>query len=160
MAIAIRPIVSSDYPELLALNNEHAAELSLLTEESLARWVSVSFLAMRAEAHPAFLLAFDQDAPYDSPNFLWFQQRMPHFVYVDRIVVGASARGLGLARTLYEDLFIKAKAAGHDRIVCEVNSDPPNPGSDAFHAALGFVVVGEAYVEARGKSVRYLQRNL
>ena len=158
--MTIRPLISSDYPELLALNNAHAAELSLLTEESFAHWVSVSFLTMRAEAHPAFLLAFEQNAPYTSPNFLWFQQRMPRFVYVDRIVVGAAARGLGLARILYQDLFLKAKSASHDRIVCEVNSNPPNPGSDAFHAALGFTVVGEAYVESRGKSVRYLQRIL
>jgi hypothetical protein len=39
-------------------------------------------------------LAFDQHARYDSPNFLWFGARYPRFVYVDRIVVAASARGL------------------------------------------------------------------
>ena len=45
----------------------------------------------------AFLLAFDQSAQYDSPNFLWFRSRYPRFVYVDRIVVVSSARGRGPA---------------------------------------------------------------
>jgi uncharacterized protein len=41
-----------------------------------------------------------------------------------------------------------------------VNSDPPNPASDAFHAALGFEVVGEAAIHDGAKTVRYLARRL
>ena len=48
------------------------------------------------------------------------------------------------------------RAAGHARVVCEVNSDPPNPASDAFHAALGFAEVGQAVLATQGKVVRYL----
>jgi uncharacterized protein len=33
------------------------------------------------------MLAFDQDADYDSPNFLWFRERLARFVYADRVVV-------------------------------------------------------------------------
>ena len=104
----------------------------------------------------AFLIAFDQDARYDSPNFLWFRDRYPRFVYVDRIVVAAPVRGRGLARNLYRDLFARATAAGHERVVCEVNSNPPNPGSDAFHTALGFAGVGNAAIHGGAKTVRYL----
>jgi predicted GNAT superfamily acetyltransferase len=39
---------------------------------------------------------------------------------------------------LYADLFKRAKQLGQTRIVCEVNSQPPNPLSDKFHAAQGF----------------------
>jgi uncharacterized protein len=105
------------------------------------------------------LIAFDQDAAYQSPNFLWFKARYDTFVYVDRIIVAAHARGRGLARTFYEDLFDRARKAGHQRIVCEVNLDPPNPGSLNFHAALGFVGVGEAVLE-NGKTVQYMERAL
>jgi hypothetical protein len=108
----------------------------------------------------AFLLAFDQDADYDGPNFLWFRERYPRFVYVDRIVVASSARGRGLARLLYCALFVEAARAGHSCIVCEVNSEPPNPGSDAFHAALGFAKVGSASIHNGSKTVRYLLRRL
>ncbi len=105
-------------------------------------------------------MAFDQDADYDSPNYLWFRERYPRFVYVDRIVVAPAVRKRGLANRLYEDLFEAAIDAGHERVVCEVNSDPPNPASDAFHAALGFVEVGQASIHGGAKTVRYLARPL
>ena len=145
---------------LLGLNNEHAQELSWLEPARLQHLVGQSFLARRIGSLDAFLLAFDQDARYDSPNFLWFRARYPRFVYVDRIVVASSARGRGHARALYDDLFEHAVATGHARVVCEVNTQPPNPGSDAFHAALGFVEVGTASVYDGSRTVRYLSRAL
>jgi uncharacterized protein len=143
---------------LLALNNAHAQELSWLEPERLEYLVSEAFLARRIGDLDAFMLAFDQDARYDSPNFLWFRARYPRFVYVDRIVVAASARGRGCARRLYHDLFEHAVRSGHDRVFCEVNLSPPNPVSDAFHSALGFVEIGTAGVGNR--IVRYLSRAL
>ena len=122
--------------------------------------VEQAFLARRIGDLDAFLLAFDQDARYDSPNFLWFCARYPRFVYVDRIVVASSARGRGCARRLYGDLFEHAAEAGHKRVVCEVNTGPPNPASDAFHAALGFVEVGTASVYDGSRTVRYLSHAL
>jgi uncharacterized protein len=145
---------------LLALNNAHAQELSWLAPARLAHLVREAFVALRIGDVDAFLLAFDQDADYDSPNFLWFRARYPRFVYVDRIVVATSARGRGLARSLYDALFEEATRAGHSRVVCEVNSEPPNPESDAFHAALGFVEVGAATIHSGSKTVRYLRRTL
>jgi uncharacterized protein len=145
---------------LLALNNAHARELSWLEAERLEYLISEAFLARRIGRLDACLLAFDQDARYDSPNFVWFRARYPRFVYVDRIVVAPSARGRGCARRLYDDLFEHAIRAGHDRIVCEVNKTPPNPASDAFHAALGFVEVGTASVHGGSRTVRYLSQTL
>ena len=145
---------------VLALNNAHAKELSWLAPERLQHLVGHAFLARRIGVLDAFLLAFDQDAPYDSPNFLWFRERFPRFVYIDRIVVAESGRGRGLARALYGDLFAQAVKTGHARVVCEVNTRPPNPESDAFHAALGFVEVGHANIHNGAKDVRYLLRAL
>src|SRR5262249_40805743 len=145
---------------VLALNNQHAVELSWLDADRLAGLVGQAFLARRIGGVEAFLLAFDQDADYDSPNFLWFRARYPRFVYVDRIVVAPAARGRGHARRLYEDLFGEALRGGHDRIVCEVNQDPPNAASDALHAALGFAEIGGARLHGGRKTVRYLERPL
>jgi uncharacterized protein len=145
---------------LLALNNAHARELSWLEPARLQHLVEQAFLARRIGDLDAFLLAFDQDAQYDSPNFRWFCARYPRFVYVDRIVVASSARGRGCARRLYRDLFEYAVRAGHERVVCEVNISPPNPASDAFHAALGFVEVGTAGVYDGSRTVRYLSHTL
>jgi predicted GNAT superfamily acetyltransferase len=145
---------------LLALNNAHAQELSWLEPERLEHLVKQAFLARRIGNLDAFMLALDQDAQYDSPNFLWFRARYPRFVYVDRIVVASTARGRGCARRLYHDLFEQAVRTGHERIVCEVNARPPNPESDAFHAALGFIEVGNASIHNDSKTVRYLSRAL
>jgi predicted GNAT superfamily acetyltransferase len=145
---------------LLALNNAHAEALSWLEPARLAHLVSEAFVARRIGVADALLLTFDRAADYDSPNFLWFRARYQTFVYVDRIVVADGARGRGLARRLYDDLFAAARAAGHERIVCEVNCDPPNPASDAFHAALGFVAVGTASIHGGKKTVTYLERTL
>lgn len=156
----IRRIAPADEPAVLALNNAHAEELSWLEQEKLRAMIGKAFAAPCIGAVEAYMLAFDQDADYDSPNFLWFRKRYPRFVYVDRIAVDPAARGRGHARRLYEDLFAAARAAGHDIVVCEVNSDPPNPVSDAFHAALGFAEVGSAAIHGGKKTVRYFARPL
>lgn len=156
----IRPIAPADEPAVLALNNAHAEELSWLEPEKLRAMIGNAFAAPCIGAIEAYMLAFDQDGDYDSPNFLWFRARYPRFVYVDRIAVDPSARGRGHARRLYEELFAAARAAGHDIVVCEVNSDPPNPASDAFHAALGFAEVGSAAIHGGKKTVRYYARPL
>lgn len=158
--LTIDDLTGPDGQALLALNNDHAVELSWLEPERLAHLVAEAFVARRVGVADALLLTFDQAADYDSVNYLWFRARYPAFVYVDRVVVADSARGRGLARALYADLFAAARAAGHERIVCEVNSDPPNPASDKFHAALGFVPVGTAEIHGGKKTVTYLERTL
>jgi hypothetical protein len=150
------PVSPAHETAILALNNAHAVELSWLDAKRLGHLLAQAFHARHIGVVDAFLLAFDEAADYDSPNFLWFRDRYPRFVYVDRIVVAAAARGRGLARRLYADLFDHARCAGHTLIVCEVNSDPPNPASDAFHAALGFTEVGDACLHGGSKTVRYL----
>ncbi len=102
----------------------------------------------------------DQRADYDSPNYQWFLQRYQRFVYIDRVVVAAAARGRGYARLLYEDLFRRAADAGHEHVVCEVNVQPPNPASDSLHAALGFAEIGSATIHNGAKSVRYLAHEM
>lgn len=158
MATGNEPCVISPDAEAaaLALNNAHATELSWLDAERLAMLLGQAFHARQIGPARAFLLAFDQNAEYDSPNYRWFQARYPRFVYVDRVVVERAARGLGHARRLYADLIGRAAKVGHDLIVCEVNTDPPNPASDAFHAKLGFTEVGSAVIHGGCKTVRYL----
>ena len=156
--MADQPIpVSTEMEEaILALNNAHAEELSWLERDQLRALLNQAFYARRIGGVDAFLIAFDERAGYDSPNYLWFRARYPRFVYVDRVVVAPSARGRGLARALYANLFDRAARANHDLVVCEVNITPPNLASDALHAALGFSEVGRATIHNGRKTVRYL----
>jgi len=152
------PIPQRLEPAVLALNNAHVVELSLLDATRLASLLERAFYAYRIGSVDAFLLAFDENAAYDSPNYLWFRDRYRRFVYVDRVVVAPAARRHGLAHLLYTDLFRHAADAGHEVVVCEVNVDPPNPASDALHAAFGFSEVGRATIHHGIKTVRYLSR--
>lgn len=146
--------------KFLALNRECESQLWPLTEAELRALLDIAYFAKLNDDATAMLIAFDERAPYDSPNHRWFRERYPRFVYVDRVAVSERARGRGLARALYEELMARARADGHDVLCAEVYSDPPNPQSDAFHAAMGFVEVGRTYVPERGKEVRYLVRSL
>ena len=149
------PIPRECEAAVLALNNAHATELSWLDPARLAAMLRDAFYARQIGDTAAFLLAFDEHAAYDSPNYLWFRARYPRFVYVDRVAVAPTARGHGLARRLYASLINRATAHGYDVLGCEVNLDPPNPASDRFHAALGFTEIGTAAIQG-GKVVRYL----
>jgi predicted GNAT superfamily acetyltransferase len=155
-------LVNLDLTALTALNNHHARETSLLSEEQFAAMTRMAFYARGfgpASTPAALLIAFDQQAPYENPNFQFFRDRHQRFVYVDRLITASHARRRGLARRLYDDLFLRAVEAGHSVVGCEVNLDPPNPASDAFHAGMGFIEVGRARLE-NGKTVRYLERAL
>lgn len=151
--------VGDDLPALLALNNAHAVELSWQEPDAFARLLERACFVRCIGAADALLVAFDQDAEYDNPNFAWLAARYPRFVYIDRVVVAARARGRGLARRLYEELAANALASDQQCLVCEINADPPNPASESFHRGLGFAPIGTARLPG-GKTVTYFERRL
>ncbi len=140
------PITSDVLDPLLQLNNDHFELLSWLTKDEFAQLIKDAFYAREMGNGQGMLVAFDQDALYESPNFLWFKTRYSRFIYIDRIVISDRARGNGFGRTLYEDLFCLAQKSGYEQVCCEVNIHPPNPGSHIFHKRLGFEQVGEAEI--------------
>lgn len=155
----LRPIEDSDVPWILALNAENEEATSPLDAARLRLMLGDAFHARAAGASDGFIIPFDQSSAYRSENYLWFRERYPRFVYVDRVIVAASARRTGLARALYEHVFDAARRAGRQTVGGEVNVVPPNPASDAFHNSLGFVEVGRATL-GNGKTVRYLIKDL
>ena len=157
---AIRSHVGDEDVAILAINHECEAMLSPLTMERLRWLLAMAYRVRIADDRSAMLIAFDETAAYDSPNFLWFRQRYRRFVYIDRVAVTASARGLGIARALYDDLIEAARADGHTVVCAEVYARPPNPQSDAFHAKMGFRAVGSQYLADRDKTVTLLVREL
>jgi len=150
---------------VLDVNNRYTKETSFLTPDALERLIAGAHTAIVAERMgaivetSAFLIAYDQDGEYDSPNFLWFRERYARFLYIDRVVVDATAQGQGWGRRLYAHLIAVARACGHERILAEINIDPPNSGSLAFHDRIGFIPVGERNLP-NGKSVRYVALEL
>lgn len=156
----IRDITTADIPALLALNNAEAEAVNALTREGFEGLLRNAYAARMTEEATGFLVAFDHATPPQGPNHAWFTARESYFAYVDRVVVAPAARGRGLARALYEDLAAMARAERVNLLACEVNLDPPNPASMAFHEKLGFVPAGEATDPRNGKRVRYLRKEL
>jgi uncharacterized protein len=148
------------FESLLALNNAHAAELSYKTAEAFRDLIGASHVTLAEPTGMALLVAFSEASTYDNPNFAWLKKRYQRFVYVDRVVVSAAARGQGLARQLYAALENRAAADKRERLVCEINLEPPNPASDQFHEALGFSPVGSQVLPGGAKTVRYWAKEL
>ena len=152
---------SLDATALLLLNNANAKETASLDDAGLKALLGIAFYARGIDrGATAFLIALEQTAAYVNPNFMWFKASRESGVYIDRIIVSIVARGQGIARLLYQDLFAAAKRSGHDRVVCEVNIEPPNPVSEAFHVAMGFEAIGQAAIHNGLKTVRYFEKIL
>ena len=141
----LRNARESDFEQILALNAASVHFLSPLDASRLRRLheqAAYHRVVDDGESIGAFLLAFREGADYDSPNYRWFTQTYTRFLYVDRIVVSANARGRGLGARLYDDIIEFAAASGIDRLTCEFDIDPPNPASAKFHERFGFREVG------------------
>ena len=159
MSIPVIISLNSDsLQRVLVLNEASSEATSPLDRPELEEIVAESRYACGIGAPlDAFLIVMDQNAIYESVNFAWFKERRKRFLYIDRIVIAEKARGSGLGRALYNDLFNFARANGYDRVCCEVNLDPPNPVSDGFHKALDFEEVGRAVINDGKKTVRYYE---
>ncbi|MBO9738237.1 acetyltransferase [Xanthomonas axonopodis pv. begoniae] len=70
-----------------------------------------------------------------------------------RIVIAASARRGGLATQLHGELIRQPRAAGQQRLVCEVDPRPAKAAFRALHRSLEFAAIGDA-VLANGKHVQ------
>lgn len=152
----LRDVVAADFPAILALNASEVEKTSHMDHDGLAALLRMSayskVVTVDAEV-VAFLIALPDGVPYGSDNFRWFAARMPHFLYIDRVVVDARFAGRGLGSRLYTDLFHFACARGTTTITCEYNIEPPNPASRAFHDKFGFREVGTQWVAGGTKQV-------
>lgn len=154
----IRRFDAQDLGWVHALNQANQRALSSLSVDAFQDLVGIAHSVWVVEPAAAFLILLDHGAPYDNPNFNWLKARYDRFLYIDRIAVAESARKLGLGRRLYDHAIAIARDEGLSHLVCEVNAEPPNPASDAFHQRLGFGVVGKQYLADRDKTVRYWAR--
>jgi uncharacterized protein len=141
---ALRPITEADVPAVLALNHGFVDLLSPLDAERLLWLVGLADHADVVEVDDrvvGFVLTMAPGAAYDSQNYRWHAERYDDaFYYLDRIVIADEMRRRGLAGFVYDAMEDAARPFG--RMTLEVNVDPPNLGSLAFHERRGYVEVG------------------
>ncbi|GIJ00539.1 hypothetical protein CLV28_1248 [Sediminihabitans luteus] len=156
--VVLRPATPDDVPALVALNDAAHPAVPITSEAEMAALLAGAELPVvavdpeRPDVPLAMILAFGPGADYASENYAWFESRGYDHLYVDRIVVGEGSRDRGLGRLLYAHVFSAARLTQRAVVTCEVNLDPPNPGSLRFHTRLGFAAQGEQ--ATKGGSVR------
>lgn len=160
--LSIRRAETPDLSALLRLNEAAVPGVNSLTEPELAELIEQSaatFVALQAGTVVGFLLLLPEGLDYASLNYAWISQRYDRFCYVDRVAVAPEMRGRGVGRELYR-VALTDLPGYRDVLLCEVNLEPPNPGSVRFHKALGFEEVGQRWLQDRSKGVVYLARAL
>jgi len=129
---------------VLALNHRFVDLLSPLDAERLLWLVGLADHADVVDLDDrvvGFVLTMAPGSEYDSDNYRWHAQRFDDaFYYLDRIVIAEEMRRRGLAGFVYDAMEDVARRFG--RMTLEVNVDPPNHGSLAFHERRGYVEVG------------------
>jgi uncharacterized protein len=158
--VEIRPLADGDVDAVLDLNEKSVEALSPLDSSKLSTYRTMAAESLVVEVDgtvAAFAIAYRPDSAYESENYRWHSKRFDDFFYLDRIVVGSDYRRRGIASALYDAM--EERAAAHGRMVCEVNSDPPNVESLAFHRRRGYVEVGEL-AKPGGNRVVMLEKRL
>ena len=152
MPITIRDVREHELDSVVAVNN--AAGPSILPMDlAKARffWENAEYFRVAEQDGlvTGFLVAFSQDAPHDSPNFQWFRERYPEFLYIDRIVIARPRRGGGRGRAMYADVQSFAEVRS-PLMACEVFLQSGNDPALLFHGSFGFREVGQNVMPASG----------
>lgn len=146
----IRSFKPSDLSSIHAINQDAVPMVGTTTLEELSHIAQESCISL--VAHPAdapdqvtaFCMVLGANADYGSLNFKWFKERYDDFIYLDRVAISPAYRRQGLGRALYKavDELAVSRCPGAKRLTLEVNVEPRNDASLAFHEGMGFETVG------------------
>ena len=144
----VRNIEIADLARVLEINNANTPGVSELMMDELESDLRNSLHALAIDNEQgevcAFCVTFAPDAQDAGSNHQWFAERYKSFVYLDRIAIDSNHQNRGLGALLYQAVEQHMlESAEHSLLCCEVNLEPPNPGSLRFHNRLGFTEVGQ-----------------
>jgi predicted GNAT superfamily acetyltransferase len=165
MLVVIRAYRPDDLPTVHAINQAEVPAVGDETIEALAHIAEQSCLALTVEvtedegddpedgggvagAGPViagFTFVLPPRVDYDSLNYAWFGERYEEFIYLDRVAIAPKFQRRGIGRMIYEEVQRRgAEEWPTARVLAlEVNLEPRNEASLQFHAALGFIEVGQ-----------------
>lgn len=162
MALAIRDVREHDLDAVLALNNTAGRSILVLDAVQLRYFYDHAdyFRVAEIDGHLAgFLIALRDSSDYASPNYRWFSEHYPSFVYIDRIVIANAYRRHGLGRIFYCDVnsFAEVRVP---LLTCEVFLEPCDDVVVLFHGTYGFQEVGQQRMGEHGPQVSLLAKDL
>ncbi len=152
-----------DLGAVLEINEANVPEVGSVSPERLDFLVAESACSLVVDIDGAiagFCIVLGPGSAYDSVNYRWFMDRYTDAMYLDRVAFAEEFRGRGLGTALYGEVheFVRG-VPGMNRWTLEVNADPPNVASLGFHAARGFVEVGQQHTPY-GITVSLMERTL
>jgi predicted GNAT superfamily acetyltransferase len=162
MALAIRDVREHDLDAVLALNNAAGRTILALDNAQLRYFFEHAdyFRVAEIDGHIAgFLIALRDGSDYGSPNYRWFSEHYPSFVYIDRIVIANAYRRHGLGRIFYCDVTSYAEVRV-PLLTCEVFLEPRDDVVVLFHGTYGFQEVGQQRMQTAGPQVSLLAKDL
>ena len=162
MALAIRDVCEHELDAVLALNNAAGHSILALDAAQLRYFYEHAdyFRVAEINGHLAgFLIALREDGDYHSPNYRWFSEHYPQFLYIDRIVIANVYRRHGLGRIFYCDVnsFAEVRVP---LLTCEVFLEPRDDVIVLFHGTYGFQEVGQQRMGDKGPQVSLLAKDL
>jgi predicted GNAT superfamily acetyltransferase len=160
--VRIRAAERRDFEAILAITEEGRPGVSALTQAELDAMLAMPSSLLVAEAGgeiAGYLITYPVGAAYDGEEFVWFSDHYRDYLYIDQVAVGAGWRRAHVGTRLYQTAEEMAATQGLTSITCEVNLEPPNPVSVAFHTRVGFREVGT--LETRdGRRVSLLRKEI
>jgi len=145
MSLILRDIDVDDLDAVWALNNAAGPGIVPIDRERMRQLFDVARYFRVAHYNgelAGFQIALSPEARYDSPNFLWFRDHFPDFLYIDRIVVDGRFRRHGIGRVFYADVLSFAEVR-YPLLTCEVFIEPRDDVSLVFFGTNGFQEVGQ-----------------
>jgi uncharacterized protein len=153
MPLTIAPLTDANL--LLALNNAAVPDVGELSLDK-ARWLTnhcvLPGMATLDDQVAGIVVVLSDHCGYNSDFYRRFTDRYTNFLYVDRVIVTAWARGRGVATALYQATEQAARAQGM-AIASDVYSEPPNTPSLRVHRSRGFVEIEKQHFPAQQKTV-------
>ena len=162
MSIIIRDVREHELDLVLALNNAAGPGILPMDAGKLRSfWENADYfrVAEKDGLLAGFLVGLSQDSAHDSPNFLWFRERYPKFLYIDRIVIASTRRGAGVGRVFYGDVqsFAEVRVP---RLAAEVFLEGNSHPALLFHGSFGFREVGQHVMAGPGLRAAMLVKEL
>jgi len=142
ISLALRPVRREDIPRLVELNNQASPAVPVETDDSMAALLELAGWTAVVEGSDNQLIGavitVNNGVDYSSENYRYFEERFDSHLYIDRVFVNEAHRSSGIGQVLYRAVEDEARRQGASAVTCEVNLEPPNPGSLAFHHREGF----------------------